>query len=431
MGAITYLLQVSGCMAIFYLFYYLLLRRLTFFTINRHYLLATLVLSFVIPLLTIPVHQAYSAAQVIRPALYIKTLQKYALVAHASPVSIVPAFSWLQVLKLVYAVVATALFFQLMVTLVNFFIKLKRRQVNRIGRIHILQGNKKFRNGSFLNYIFLNDDALSPAQVQQVIAHEMLHIKLQHSVDRIIMKIFQVILWFNPFVYLYARSMAENHEFEVDREIARSTDKKEYAGLLLHLSEAARGMLYNSFSKAPLKKRVTMLFNQPSAKTKKLVYVLVVPVLLLSCMAFATFKKDKGGNTIVSKLNKPTDAAAADGFRFKMLVLRVRREIKQVVGRGTFDDGKFYTRVTLKDGVYDMIGIRLNGALHLAILPHNASVAFIIKGAIHEEAEISQLLQNHRLVHTETNRLRWWPGVPTCQNMGLLLKWGPILTLRQ
>jgi len=383
MGAITYLLQVSGSMAIFYLFYYLLLNRLTFFTINRYYLLVTLVLSFVIPLITIPVQPDHQYPQLIQPVVFINTLEKYALAAHPPQSNIAPAINWLQAFNLVYIIVAATLFFQLIVALFNFFIKLKQRKVNRIGHIHILRGNKKLRNGSFMNYIFLNDDELNPGQIQQVIAHEMLHIKLRHTADRIIMKISQIILWFNPFVYLYARSMEENHEFEVDREIARSTDKKAYAGLLLHLSASARGMLYNSFSKVPLKKRITMLFNQRSAKTKKLVYVLVVPLLLLTCMAFATFQKDTGSLDMISKLNKP----GAD--MSKMSVLDVRIEIKKLFASGKLDDGKFFSRFALQDGFYDMIRLRLDGAVRMTILPHDAKVAFIINGVVHQEDEVA------------------------------------------
>jgi beta-lactamase regulating signal transducer with metallopeptidase domain len=414
MDAIIYLLQVSGCMAIFYLFYYLLLSRLTFFTLNRYYLLLTLVLSFIIPLLTLPIQQEYHYAQLIQPAVYIKTLQKYTLVAHASQVTVAPVINWLQVLKLIYVTVATLLFVKLLVTLFNFFINLEQRRTNRIGNIHILQGNKKLRNGSFLNYIFLNEDELSPGQMQQVIAHEMLHIRSHHSVDRIIMKISQIILWFNPFIYLYARAMEENHEFEVDRKIARSTDKKEYAGLLLHLSVAARGMLYNSFSKAPLKKRITMLFQQPSPKTNKLVYVLCVPILLLTCMAFATFKKDTDGRSMTGKLSKPnTDMS-------KMSVLEVRKEFKQLFASGKFDNGKFYSRVALADGFYDAICLRLNSAMRMTILPHNAKVACLINGVIHEEDEIARVTKSQIDAYRNA-------GVRTGQNRNTMIHEDPRL----
>jgi hypothetical protein len=330
---------------------------------------------------------------VIEPTRYLtNTLGYYSLLIQMGPGMDEPAINWLLLIKWLYIIVALALFFQLIFTLLNFFIKIRRQKISRIGRIHILKGNKKRGNGSFLNYIFLNSDELSPGQVQQVIAHEVLHISLLHSADRMFMKISQIVLWFNPVVYLYARAMAENHEFEVDSEIVRSADKKEYAGLLLHLCESASGVVYNSFSKAPLKKRVTMLFTRSSPKTMKLIYMLALPVLLLSCMAFA--KIDTGEHFVLDHLKefgKPSSAAATEGLKSKTLVLKVRKEIKQVVGSGTFDDGKFYTRVALDDGVYDMIGIRLNGALHITFLPHDATVAFRINGEIHQEDEIANL----------------------------------------
>jgi beta-lactamase regulating signal transducer with metallopeptidase domain len=290
MGAITYLLQVSGCMAIFYLFYYLLLNRLTFFTINRYYLVVTLVLSFVIPALTIPVHDYTPVVQHTVQVNSFKNVSAAVYIPKTATTAATPEINWLLLLKVGYLLVAAGLFVRLIIMLAGFFARLKNKQVKKVGNINIVHGNKQLTNGSFLNYIFLDDAELSPSEIQQIIAHEMLHVKLMHSVDRILVKIIQIVLWFNPFAYLYACSIEENHEFEVDREIALSTDKTEYADLLLHLSVAAQGMIYNNFSTVPLKKRIIMLFNQPSAKVKRMVYILVVPVLILSCMAFATFK---------------------------------------------------------------------------------------------------------------------------------------------
>lgn len=293
MSAIIYLLQVSACLALFYGFYYLMLNRLTFFTINRYYLLFALVFSFIIPLLTIPVHEQYSNVPVMQQVVNMRSVQNTP-VANAVNMATTTStpITWMQVLKWGYLIAVAALFTHLLITLINFFLKLKFRKVSSLGNVHILRGDKTLPNGSFLNYIFLNDNELSTDEMEQIIAHEMLHVKLFHSADRILMKIVQIVLCFNPLVYLYARSMEENHEFEVDREIARSTDKTQYADLLLHLSVANQGMLYHSFSKVPLKKRITMLFNKPSAKVKRVVYVLVLPVLVISCLAFARLKTD-------------------------------------------------------------------------------------------------------------------------------------------
>jgi len=447
MGAITYLLQVSGCMAVFYLFYYLLLNRLTFFTINRYYLLVTLVLSFVIPTLTIHVRQYVPYTPIVQRAIQASNLQSLPVIAYPTQSATATATSvinWLLLLKAAYLLVATCLFGRLIIMLLGFFARLRHKKVKRVGHIHIVHGNKKLTNGSFLNYIFLDDEELNPGEIQQVIAHEMLHVRLMHSVDRILVKIVQIILWFNPFAWLYARSIEENHEFEVDREIASSTNKLEYADLLLHLSVAAQGMIYNNFSKVPLKKRIIMLFNQPSARVKRLVYILVIPVLMLSCMAFATFKKDDSGQTIIGKLKKPVEKLIATAQNYTQnIAVKVAQteaarnneienntviplpvadtdtnkkpkispdavtnkdtipasedidkmsieEARKVIASAKFEDGKFYSRVVLEGGYYDMIRVRMpNGISGAAVtLPHNAKAVIIIGDKIYEESEV-------------------------------------------
>ncbi|MES2484427.1 MAG: hypothetical protein V4581_00540, partial [Bacteroidota bacterium] len=121
------------------------------------------------------------------------------------------------------------------------------------------------------------------------------------------------------FVYLYARSVEENHEFEVDREMGKSSDKSQYADLLLHLSVAGHGALYHSFSKVPLKRRITMLFTKPTNYMKKIIYLLVLPVVMISCLAFAKFK--------VTKFSSLISASKNDGPRYKQLVKRTAAEI--------------------------------------------------------------------------------------------------------
>jgi len=292
MNTIIYLLQVTACTAVFYLFYFLFLSRLTFFATNRWYLLATVLLSFLLPLLRITLSEQQPYVAAVQHMIYVpQTAQpETQIVVQQAPVADEPVH-WDAIFKIAYFSMAIALGIHLLVTMLSFFKRIKGKRIAKIGKVNILSGQQKIANGSFLNYIFLNEDELSPDEIAQIIAHEMLHIKLYHSIDRILVKIAQIILWFNPFIYWYARSVEENHEFEVDREIARSTDKHNYANLLLHLSVAGRGMLYHNFSKVPLKKRINMLFNKPSNKMKKVTYVLIVPVVLISCLAFAKLKK--------------------------------------------------------------------------------------------------------------------------------------------
>jgi hypothetical protein len=290
MNALVYLLQVSGSTAIFYLFYYFFLRKLTFFALNRWYLLATLLASFIIPILTIPVSPEQQHIAVVQQVVYVNTLQYVPVeINHVqNAVSTIKPIDWLLVLKTFYFAVVTAITFHLVITLILFFKGIKGKQISKMGHVNILHGNHQFKNSSFFNYVFLNDQELSANEMQQIVAHEMMHVKLYHSFDRLLVKLIQIVLWFNPFIYLYAKAVEENHEFEVDREMVYATDKKKYADLLLHLSGAGQGMLHHSFSKIPLKKRITMLFSKPSSNMKKVIYLLIVPVVLVSCLKGST-----------------------------------------------------------------------------------------------------------------------------------------------
>ena len=271
MNAVVYLFQVSACMGIFYLFYYLLLSRYTFFTINRWYLIITLAISFIIPLLTITVQQQETYPQVIKQVVYINQMQtpQQVVITDNAPAHV--QINWMALVRLIYMVAVAGLLIRLLLIVVRFFTRIKNRKKTKIGGILIVKGDEELRNGSFFNYIFLNDDELSADELEQIIAHEMLHVKLYHSVDRMLVKIAQVFLWFNPFVYLYARAIEENHEFEVDRSVSNSTDRNKYAELLFHLSVAKQGTLYHNFSMVPLKKRITMLFTKPTNRMKKII----------------------------------------------------------------------------------------------------------------------------------------------------------------
>lgn len=299
MEAIIYLAQVSACLGAFYLFYYLLLSRLTFFTINRWYLVVTLILSFAIPTLNITLHQPETYPAIVNNIVYMNELQQInpnPTVITQTLAAPAQAFNWAGALKILYVTSVMLLFARLLMIIFTFFNKVRKKRSLQIGGVRIVQGAKDLDNGSFFNYIFLNDDELSDAEIQQIIAHEMLHVKLYHSADRVLIKIAQILLWFNPFVYLYARAIEENHEFEVDREIGNNGSKVAYAELLLHLSVARQGTLYHNFSMVPLKKRITMLFTKPTHKMKRVIYLLVVPVVLISCLAFAKLKTDRTNN---------------------------------------------------------------------------------------------------------------------------------------
>ncbi|MDB5126913.1 M56 family metallopeptidase [Mucilaginibacter sp.] len=291
MKAIIYLLQVSACTGIFYLFYFVLLRRLTFFTLNRWYLLGTLLLNFIIPAISLPVSITQPVA-IMQPVMYLNRIQviEEPVELINQPQKLKQQFDWIASVKTVYVVIAIISVIHLLFTLLIFARKMRNKELMQIGNVRVLKGSKKLGNSSFLNVIFINDDELEPSEIKQIIAHEMLHVKLMHSADRLLARVILIVLWFNPFAYFYIRSIEENHEFEVDHIATGNTDKSMYATLLFKLSVSGQSYLMHSFSKVPLKSRIAMLFNKPTSNMKKIIYMLVLPVVAISCLAFANLK---------------------------------------------------------------------------------------------------------------------------------------------
>ncbi|SEN08816.1 Signal transducer regulating beta-lactamase production, contains metallopeptidase domain [Mucilaginibacter gossypiicola] len=444
MSMLTYLLQVSACTAVFYLFYFACLRRLTFFSLNRWYLLLTLMASFGIPLITIPVSSV--PQMVIRqPVIYQYYMEQPLQVQAITPtVAEAAPFNWIYLFTNVYYVAAVIFFLHLLVTLVVFWRRSKGQQLLQIGHIKVIKSADSLTNSSFANVVFLNDDELGPEEVRQVLAHELLHVRLMHSADRMVARIAQVVLWFNPFVYCYIRSIEENHEFEVDRIAANDAGKNIYASLLLRLSISANHVLYNSFSKAPLKKRIAMLFNQPSSNMKKIIYVLLLPLAIVSCLAFANVKgktdeKDKRVSAVgdlrllgphplviidekeykddilytisgrcissssISKSGvdkygeKAKDGVVAILTKRRIILTMTPIEKANLLEIAAIPNGKFYSRLRLKndDGSeYDEVFFKMPGGGSMSSqLALNEKPALVFGKKIYSEADVNKLEQ--------------------------------------
>ena len=71
---------------------------------------------------------------------------------------------------------------------------------------------------SFFRTVYLHD-AIPESDMAAVVAHELSHIRHRHSAERIVMECVRALLWWNPFVRIAARRLAEVEEYEADRDV--------------------------------------------------------------------------------------------------------------------------------------------------------------------------------------------------------------------
>ena len=284
---LTYLLKVTACTVLFFGFYLLVLRKLTFFKINRFYLLSTLLLSFIIPALQFEVKREIRIVETevpvnipeIKPIAQAPVQLIQPIMVKYQP-RVVHKIDWMVVMYYVYGCTASLI---LLIFLWRLFSLLKHTNsyTKNGDGLKLITKTEGFTNCSFFNYVFINDEDLSTADLSILLKHEQVHARQYHSIDKIVLMVFKAVLWFNPVVYLYDKALEQIHEYEADEITSTDFGNQEYANLLLKLTISKSDVpLIHNFVKSPIKDRIKMLFNQKSGNMKKLVYVLALPILL-------------------------------------------------------------------------------------------------------------------------------------------------------
>lgn len=288
---LIYLLKVSACTVIFFAAYQFLLAKLTFFNLNRAYLLMMLVLSFSIPAVTIESRQEVMVASQEIPSKIAYSNDGFVeqdFVDEGNDAK--TTINWDQVLMYGYCLVLAALVFRMFFMMARIQIQLRKHSIDRNGAVILVDAKSAIKNCSFFNQIIV-DSSLQHEEKNLVIKHEYVHVKQLHAVDKLLVNFVTAILWFNPIIYFWRNAIDHNHEFLADRETSKVADKRVYASLLLNLAMPAKDLAINSFSKLPLKNRIMMLYKEPNAKLQKLAYLAIVPVLMICCMAFINRKE--------------------------------------------------------------------------------------------------------------------------------------------
>jgi len=291
---LSYLLKVSACMALFYACYHFFLQRLTFFSTNRIYLLATLLTSFAIPAMQLQIQRS-AAAPVLKEdiAVYANNFTDLRNPALAPPKPLPQSIedalliNWQEVLFTCYCIIAVIMFavfaFQALQLL-----KYTRKVNLKVGRLRVIFKPDGFTNCSFLNYVFVNQQELTEEEMKVILQHEQVHVARYHSVDKLLISACKALLWFNPLIYLYDRALEQVHEYEADKETSLTLGDTLYANLLLAMAVKKNNpSLVHSFVSNPLKGRIKMLFTHQSKNMKKLTYLAVLPVGLVLTWAFA------------------------------------------------------------------------------------------------------------------------------------------------
>ena len=288
---LMYLAAATSCQAVFALFYWLVLARLSTFGWNRSYLLTALLVSTLLPLVALPA----AWAQLVWPATSagaVWELPAWKLGAAppaAAPVTTDAAviFSWQ---LLVLALYWLGVVWQMGRTIrsLGWLYRLSRQHPRtRLGRGWLVQLPEPGRPAfSFGRYVFLSPAhaQLSPAEYAQLVQHEQVHGTQYHSLDLLLTEVIGWFFWFNGLILYLRRELHTVHEYLADAAVTRPTGSRvAYGHLLLKLAAGSLPtVLVHPFSTKQVALRIRMLTYPPSSPMKKLRFLLILPVAALA-----------------------------------------------------------------------------------------------------------------------------------------------------
>lgn len=284
---LVYILKSAVCLAMFYLFYRLLLSKETFHRFNRMALLGVMLLSCLLPLVKVTVEQASPVnAQVMsmEDLLLMYQWNSEAVVEEGSR-----PFHWQEGLVLVYFVGSFFVIVRHLWSLGRMLYLIRHSRCERLDNgIRLVVHRRKLAPFSWMRYIVISETDLKESG-HHILVHEMAHIHHRHSWDLLLTEACAWLQWFNPAIWLLKQELQNIHEYEADEEVLRQgINAKEYQMLLIKKAVGAR--LYsiaNSFNHSSLKKRITMMLKKKSNPWARLKYLYVLPLAAIAVAAFA------------------------------------------------------------------------------------------------------------------------------------------------
>ena len=342
-----YVLKVMICSALLLAYYWVALRNKRFHYYNRFYLLLSVVLSFIVPLLNLhwfSISSDNSKAITILNVMYGNGEEVESAAGKGFQLN------WQDVVSIL-ALTITLLSLCLLAYRIFKIYKIKNKfPVSKTEEFDFINTDIQQAPFSFLKNIFWrNDISLEEKTGQQILRHELAHIKQKHTWDKLFMQITLAIFWINPFYWLIQRELYLIHEFIADEKAVEDKDASAFAAMLLH-AQYGKFMFApaQSFFYSPIKRRLLMLTNSKKTSLNYVRRLMALPLLIAVVCLFA-FRVSEHTETVANttasfKLvvdaghgGKDNGAVGVNGILEKDINLAVSKKLKQLSGEYKID----------------------------------------------------------------------------------------------
>jgi TonB family protein len=257
---INYLFEANISLIVILIAYRTLLAKENSFRLMRFFLLSGMVLSAIFPLLHLDSSSGLipSASALVPsywlPEIILTSSGRYSIM-ETETISV-----W-RIAEAIYWIgfgLFTGIFIHQLISLKHL---IRKSVSSKNGSFTIAESTDRTPTFSFFNFIFIGDvSTLSESEKQDIINHESIHARQLHSLDVILIRILQIVFWFNPLIKSYQKYLVELHEYEADARAVADSETDRYCSLLARVAlQSADFSIANHFNNSLTLKRITMI----------------------------------------------------------------------------------------------------------------------------------------------------------------------------
>jgi len=283
-GIVIYSLQMIISAGLFILIYHLFVRNTNSYNWNRFYLLTTMILSLLLPLIDVS-----GWFTIGKPIILYDSMLKIDKVITVVPFHQVQnAFSVSDYIIAGYCVIMSFLLIRFVWGITCITGMIANNKYEKKGSFKFYQIKLK-TTFSFFNHIFIQPEYWDAPVNDFIIQHELAHVNNMHSLDKILTELILVFGWFNPFYYIFRRDLYFVHECQADNDVIKSgCDKQTYHQILLdQIKGNFTYRLSNQFSHSLITSRFKMISNDKQSRYTRFRILLAIPTTLVLLILFS------------------------------------------------------------------------------------------------------------------------------------------------
>lgn len=208
-----------------------------------------------------------------------------------------------------------------------FYLRASGKRDHTMGRL-VFRHSRISSPFSFFRWIFIPQDAQYESNTWKIIdTHEQAHVQKRHSIDLLLSRIAQSVMWFNPIIYLLQRELRSVHEAQADEAVLKNTSLSTYAQTLMQVSLPGYQLpIGHSFAViSSFSKRLKLMKTHKTRIRTTIISLLIISTFSIGIIGWSSLKgQDKMGfqdfNTNVEDSPERQEAFQEARKRFRQLI---------------------------------------------------------------------------------------------------------------